>query len=111
MTQEWVKDWQAEEVDITPKLIGWMRSRPDSIKELMLKFPPQCLVRATRELRCPAPDTVGIVFSYLENGSVTVIQHPQGDTRAQCQAGWLEVVGYRKGLTPNDMRSILEGDD
>ena len=111
MTQEWVKDWQVEDANITPVMIRWMRSRPYNIKEVMLKFPVECLVRATRDLVCPAPGTVGFLAGYNENGTMIIVQHPDQDLSARCDPDWLEVVGYRKGLTPNDVRSILEGDD
>lgn len=105
---QWVKDWQSEDaIEITPKLIEWMKSRPASVKELMLRFPPHCLVRANRSLVCPALGTIGIVFSYLEDGSMMILQDPDSMLRAQCEADWLEVVGYRKGMTLLDVQSIL----
>jgi hypothetical protein len=107
--QGWTVEWQQGVFDRNADAVAWMRSRPDSIKALMIRFPPSCLVRATRPLGCPHPGTAGIVVSYIEDGAVTVIQQPGASMRAECDAGWLEVVGYWRGLTPAVVREILQG--
>ncbi len=86
---------------IPSKDLEWLRSRPESIKKLMRKFPPACYVIATRPLGMPAPGQIGQVMSYFESGLVSV-QGRQSiggvelgfEVRAQCEPEWLEVVGY-----------------
>lgn len=51
------------------ELREWFLSRPPSIKEAILKFPPGCMVRATVPLGVPAPGYVGEVVSYIESGA------------------------------------------
>lgn len=88
---------------ITQDQLDWMRSRPDSIKELMRRFPPACYVKALVPLSTPAPGIIGQVMTYFEPDET----HPLGlvsvqapdpffgiDHRAQCRPEWLEVVGY-----------------
>jgi hypothetical protein len=104
----WTQEWQTDEFEPDAELIDWIKSRPDSVKKTMLIFPPACLVRANRLLVCPAPGTIGVVYSYLEDGSVFVLQHPASNMKAQCDFDWLEVVGYHGSLTPEYVQSILE---
>lgn len=105
--QDWVAEWQAGTFDRNQEALDWMRSRPATVKVLMVQFPPSCLVAATRPLRCPAPGTVGIVRTYFDNGDVSVVQHPTSGVRAKCHPDWLEVVGYWRGLTPELVKEIL----
>jgi len=101
LMKEWKKpfDWDAETVK-------WFKSRPQVIKDLLVKFPPDCLVKGTRPLGTPAKGETGIIASYFENGLVSVVV-PGKEIKAQCQAEWLEVVEYRKGSTPEDVKKIL----
>ena len=101
----WTKEWQAGAPSAGSA--DWVRSRPSVIAELMCAFPPMCLVRATRPLLCPAPGTTGIVVSYFEDGTLTVVQDPSSGVRTQCQSDWLEVVGYHSGMTPEWVRKVL----
>jgi len=115
--EAWAKEWQEGEPDLDEEAIEWLRAAPDSIKKLMLKFPPSCLVKGTRSLMHPAPGETCIVTSYFEpdadhpEGSVTVRNHPTESTvKAQCVLSWLEVVGYYKGITPEFIKKLLEED-
>lgn len=98
MYSEWVKPyvWRKDVVE-------WFNSRPQIIQDLVLKFPPDCKVRCTRRLLIPEPGTLGIVCSYTEDGCVSVLS-PERGVRAFCHPDDLEVVSYRKGLTPEDIR-------
>jgi hypothetical protein len=87
----------------------WIRSQPKSIHALMRKFPPGCLVRATRPLVCPGLGEVGMVVSYLEEGGVTVVVNGN-PIRGACQPDWLEVVLYQEGLTPEDVAAVLDAE-
>ena len=106
---DWFRPWIAGEYNYDPQDIEWVRSRPDSVKALMLAFPPSCVVRAVdgRKLYCPAPGHLGIVTSYIKGGTLTVRDGPDGGVRFECQPDWLEVVGYWSGLTPQIMAEIL----
>lgn len=105
--QSWVESWQAGVPPTDSDALVWIRSRPAVIKELMLRFPPSCLVKATRPLACPHPGTLGIVTSLLEDGNVSVRQEPHGTVRAECEPEWLEVVGYHRGMTPQWVSEVL----
>jgi len=109
LDQPWVKEWLEEPLEPDQESIEWMRSRPDSIKALMVRFPPSCLVRANRPLHIPAPDSVGIVQSYYENGELGVIQGPDVlvPIRAQCKAEWLELVACRPPVDREWVNEIL----
>lgn len=97
-TQEW-----SDEARI------WVRSRPRAVQEMMLRFPPGCLVRTVpgAELIVPAPGTVGIVVSYSDDGYVCVIQGPTTGVRAACAADELELAGCPAGQSPDDVRAVL----
>ena len=107
--QPWVKDWLADVMKPDKEAFAWMKERPDSIKRLMVLFPPSCLVRtvAGQSLRCPAPGTVGIVQSYFESGNIGVIQTPDGVVRAECQPDWIEAVSFRMPCDPDWMKELL----
>lgn len=92
--------------------IDWIRARPKSLHELMVKFPPSCYVKATQELRCPAPGKIGQVISYVEkkNGEPATLRVREllaGNVGAECEAGWLEVTGYWEDCTPDFVRLAL----
>ncbi len=94
----------------------WLRSRPDSVKALMRRFPPACHVRAvsTMRLLCPAPGEVVTVVSYNEKGTVGVARL-NDDGRAghihQCRPRWLELVECTNGQTREWVDSILNAEE
>ena len=109
--QSWVDTWSAQgptKGDVLGEVAAWVRGRPESVAALMRRFPPSCLVRATRPLRCPRPGTVGIVASYNEAGLIGVRQHPDADMNHHCEPNWLEPVGYYGALTPRWVASVLD---
>jgi hypothetical protein len=95
--------------------IDWIRSRPRSLHDVMVKFPPNCLVRATRRLHVPAPGKTARVKVYIDNKqedempSVRVVEEPDGDVLAECQTDWIEVVSYWEWSTPDFVKIALEG--
>ena len=111
----WALEMQANsELAADPVTIEWMRSRPDAVKTLLRRLPPNCIVRGLRPLMVPWPGHFGIVVSYRERGTVTVIHHPSerelvttGDVRAECDPDWLETVAFCRGLTPEAVDAIL----
>lgn len=110
---DWIEEWQQGEWEADDASLHWLHTRPQFIKEMMIKFPPSCLVKANRPLHCPQEGTVGIVTSYNEadiehpNGKLSVRQFPDATVRSQCLPEWLEVVGYYKNLTPERIKEIL----
>lgn len=95
----------------------WIRTRPPAVQKLMVKFPPDCLVKAKKgkSLMAPSPGKVGIVCSWIESkdgshkGQVTVVDYDGGFTRGVCEPRWLEVVGYTAGMTPAKIKEIIKG--
>jgi len=110
-TQPWVEEWLNDPLIPGEEGEQWLRDRPDNLHNLIWSFPPSCVVKANRDLHCPAPGTLGIVQSYQEKDDGTevigVIQEPDGVIRAQCQRDWLEVVGYRLPCTPAWVDKVL----
>lgn len=113
MEEEWMKEWQEGEADIPDDGYAWIRSKPAEVKKVMIDFPPSCIVRANRQLRCPAPGTHGVVASYFQDQAtkevtIGVRQNPSSDMVAQCEPGWLEVVGVWKGFDSEKVKAIIE---
>jgi hypothetical protein len=118
----------ADESDDELSIEDWLRSRPPSVKRLVRRFPPFCVVRANRPLICPMPGTLGLVVSLFEDGKrVGVIQLAEGESwavallqamddlgmdpiRAQCLSDWLDVVRYWNDWTPERVAAVLAGD-
>ena len=113
MNPPWLNSWTQGPWPYDHESIKWIQSRPASIKRLMLLFPPSCVVTPIQILKIPAPNTLGIVTSYVEPqnpneiGFVTVRQNPDSDLRAECKPNALKVVNYFKGLTPEVVAYIL----
>jgi hypothetical protein len=108
--QPWVADWVNEPRAEWPEhAVEWVRTRPRSVQELLVRFPPGCLVRSVpqKHLMVPAPGTLGIVLSYNEDGTVTVLQSPDSEVRVQCEADWLELAMCRQGQEPADVKRVL----
>lgn len=93
----------------------WMRSRPNTIKRLLVKFPPGCILRAKDEwdLHCPAKGELALILSWTEptpdcpEGTISCAKYPDGKVRAWCKPEWLEVVHYTCGMTPEKVKEIL----
>lgn len=99
---EWAVPYEWDAVTIK-----WLRSRPQSIIDLLIAFPPDAKVKVTRPLDCPKPFEVGIAAGWLEDGHISVIVPGRSIKWLRSQANWLEVIEYRKGATPDDIRSHL----
>lgn len=108
--QPWVHDWLSSPLEPDAEAIEWIQGRPGVVQELMILFPPSCLVRSvpSERLHCPAPDTLGIVTSYFETDTICVRQSPDSPIRAECHIDWLEVVAYRQPCTPEWVRNLLQ---
>ncbi len=94
----------------------WLRSRPDSVKALMRRFPPACQVRAvpTMQLLCPAPGEIVTVVSYNEKGTVGAARRNADGSAGhvhQCRPRWLELVECTNGQTREWVGSILDAEE
>jgi hypothetical protein len=107
----WVEEWkQGEPPPLDLELKGWLRTRPLIVLAMLWRWPPSCIVAATRTLGCPAPNTFGIVTSVVApdannpRGTLGVRQHPESDIRAHCDPRDLTLVGFHRGITPAVVR-------
>lgn len=117
---KWITEWKSTpHPKVTPeetrdRLRSQALAQPE-MRAIMERFPPLCLVRAKPgvSLALPGPGDVGFVTAYGDpfgnagpGGNVTVRLHKPKRVRghnleaAVCHIEELEVVGYRKGLTP-----------
>lgn len=91
----------------SPEVAEWIRSRPQAVRDLMVRFPPFCRVRGLRPLLAPAPGTVGEVCSWFEDGNVRVACE-ETQIAGECDPSWIEVVDYAPGFSPEDVRAVIE---
>ena len=110
------KEWPTEgavqqEILIADEVATWIRSRPPVIQTLMRRFPPGCVVKGKRPLRCPAPGQLAKVYSYLQNDdgttSIKVVSIPEDGIGYCCSPEWLEVVSYNEDITPEWIDTVL----
>lgn len=94
--------------------INWMRSRPDSIKALMRRFPPSCIVMAHPQLSIHLPpDDVAILRSYVEpnpdhpHGGITVRKGAHAESKSYPLSRFT-VVGYWKDMNEDMVNDILD---
>ena len=105
---KWVSEWIGpdQKFEHDEETIEWIKSRPDSIKELMLKFPPSCVVKSDIPLHT-ADNRYGIITSYSEDGDVSIRSHPDANIRGWVKIEHLTVVDYWGGITPEVIRNII----
>ena len=65
--ENWTVEWSSGKLELDKEGKEWIISRPESIKKLMLRFPPSCIVEATSLLLAPARGGVAIVTSSTSN--------------------------------------------
>lgn len=116
LVREWCDGtWEPED-----EALEWLRSRPDNVKELMLAFPPSCIVRSIpgESHVVPGLGRFGIVSSYVEpgdespNGQVSVrdledAMFERPGILGYCDPKKLEVVSFYKTLTPDYLKSVF----
>lgn len=100
---EWFDEWTEARRAIAQDGIDWMRSRPESVKATMRRFPPSCVVLTSH-------GCFGILASVFENGDVSIRPSPATLSRFRAKAEGLKVVGYWNGLTPERVAKILDGE-
>lgn len=89
-------------------LLDWMVKQPEQVQRVMAQFPPGATVRGKVPLMCPAPGRTAEVKAYrerfnLQDVTVCVVD---GDLNAECEPGWIEVVEFRDGFTPEAVLAI-----
>jgi len=110
---EWCKDWPRGSWEGDLGAVRWLRRQSPIIKSLAVRFPPSCIVRATKTVVCPSPGNVAIVTRYLEaneddpEGLVGVRSNPEGLHTYDHRPEILEVVGYHQGLTQEAVAALL----
>lgn len=111
--QPWVDDYQKHPTEEPPPdVIAWLKSRPQVIRELMLRFPPGCLVRTKPgvDLFEPQPGTIGLLRGYHENGELSVQQGPDSPTCVTIPADDLEVAVDAPDTPASKLREIWSMD-
>jgi hypothetical protein len=104
---DWVEEWlgPAHKFENGEEAINWIRSRPDCVKDLMVKFPPSCVVWSDVPLHS-ADHQYGIIASYSENGQVS-ITYPDANVRGFVDPQYLRVIEYWGGITPDLIRQLI----
>lgn len=72
----------------------WILSRPKAVQKMMLRFPPDCVVRAKQNvtLLCPRPGIAARLVSYTEYPDKVGVRVLCGNIAAECDPDWLVLV-------------------
>lgn len=111
---EWAERYQQSDQDVDETAAEWLRSLPPDHQEIVRKFPPGCLVRATFPCHLPAPGEVAIVAGLvgMSDGTVClgVASSPEPEAiTGECKPEWLEAVGFCGRITPERIAEVLDG--
>lgn len=115
LDQTWVDKLRNSRYGLSSENREWLRTNPDQVIELAMKFPPMCLVEAVPPYRCPRPGTLGVVMGYHFNTkteivSLFILQHPSlSKVRLCCREKVVRLVDYGRGITPEYLKEVLEG--
>lgn len=126
----WFEDWTREGDGIDLTGFQWIHSRPAPVQQLLMKFPPGCVVRVLKPCICTADTTdtadcvecggsgrlqdyVGVVYSILggdtDSPTIKVTKTPRDASNAtEHDLANLEVIGYWNGITPEVVQGVLE---
>jgi len=99
----WLAEWSKARHPIAPEGVEWIRSRPDSVKAVMRKIPPSCVVR----LPCGC---LGVVASIFEDGGISVRKAPGEAARyrvPQTKMEKIEIFAFWNGITHERIAEIL----
>jgi hypothetical protein len=109
---EWVEKYRAADQDLGPGGIEWLRQQPGVLQEVLVRFPPMCLVRARRPMQIPAPGEIAFVqaATTLVDGQPVLIvgsgMEPDAP-RGECKPADLEYVGAFGRVTPERVAEVL----
>lgn len=109
---EWTTEWQQGEFD-HETVMEFVTSIPDECREIVARFPPGCLVMATRALGGFRMDQVGIVSDYIKPtylhkaGQIKVRTGPGSPILEYVRVDDLKVVGFWQGLDLTKIKEYL----
>jgi len=114
---------------VSPGFVERLQKMSAAKREMMLRVPPACLVRAKEgiPLEMPAPGSVAIVSRYQMMGGSTrstfapdgelvlileeILEGPDGKIISRKQGwareSWVDVVGYWRGFSPDAVAGVL----
>jgi len=117
LDQSWAQDWGTGDWRQKPNaaaMLKWLRESPKEARDIILRFPPECIVRALpgERLRVPHGGTVGVVSGYTldprtRRMMLAVKQSPTSGAAAEVPMDKVEVVGYHAGFTAEEVQRIL----
>lgn len=90
---------------LDPEAVEWLRSRPDSVKAVLRRLPPACVVMLPCGCR-------GILASVFEDGRISVRPTPWTKDRYEVPANvaaTLEPEGFWAGQDVEWVKKILDG--
>lgn len=97
---------------VSEEAIEWIRSRPESVKEMMRRFPPSCVVRVLVPRCCGVESgDLMVIHGYNEDGKTLVIRHRDGHGDVAVHRASMDSVEYVspwEDLTPELVREILK---
>ena len=105
--QSWKKDWEGKPTRFQKDtIVSWLSTQPKAWREVLVAFPPFCMVRAKKAMEVPCPYSVGIVTGYDADGRLLVCQDPHSEPEL---VSWddLEVVGFWKDLSSKQVDRFL----
>jgi hypothetical protein len=109
----WREEWEHSSPENHRDRVRWVRMQPPLVRELASRYPPQCLVRALVDLKCPLAGRVAIVSSYRPpvpehpGGKLSLLSHPNARRQFLCNPTDVEVVGFYRGLTREVFAELL----
>ncbi len=111
----WIAEWSRDRGPVPQDGIDWIRSRPESVKALMRRYPPSCVVRVKTERFRPDIrsffDWYGnfaIVGSVFEGGQIGLRSPNDPELRFRVEEqDVVEVVAFHMGMTREWVAEIL----
>lgn len=105
--QTWVRGW--DKVQLTDGTVRdnlqWFLGRSPEVQELILRFPPSCVVRGTDDLEVPFYGTCALVCGYVGGDRVQVRQDPKAADAVIVAASELTYVMPWGPFTPELFRA------
>ena len=90
--------------------IEWVKDRPPVILDLMVKYPPLCLVKVKPEFVCEIhkdkPEYF-VVQSYFENGMIGLSPKIDGSDRVYVRPECFELLEYCGDFTPAYIEELI----
>jgi hypothetical protein len=112
----WLSAYVSGFEPLSPKLVEWMRSQGAKYRQILVQYPPGCVVRAVDdahyESELPEPGGAAVLVSPLPDcarASLRATPHAVKIVTAPLKA--LRVVGYHAGRSSEYVEHILRGGD